>query len=636
MMKFFLAILFLLCNSFGRLHAQAPDYAAALATTAMKIWPDSFLLEGDKVAKWRYDQGVVLKGVEGLWRRTGEGKWFSYIQKSMDFYVGDNGSIRGYRPDEYNIDHINNGKLLLMLYQVTGKDKYRKAAALLRQQLLTHPRTSAGGFWHKKIYPNQMWLDGLYMAQPFYAEWARVFGEDSIFNDVTRQFVLMEQAALNPETGLLHHGWDESREQRWADKSTGRSPHVWGRALGWYGMALVDALEHFPQDHPGRVKLTGILNRFASAAVKLQDDATGLWYDIPDQVATSPNYPEASASAMLVYTLAKGVRKGYLPSSFMLPAQQGWQGVLDRFVKWEGGQANLHGTVAVSGLGGNPYRDGSFVYYMSEPVVVNDPKGMGAFINAANEMALHRVAKAPKPTAVVLDYYFNNEYRNTSDGRRERFHYTWEDRSNSGFSILGDIIESRNGKLQELKEAPCKKNLKGAGVYIIVDPDTEAETDQLNPLLPAHVKAVNKWVKKGGVLLLMGNDAGNVNLQSMNRLGAAFGVHFNADNFNTVEANKFEQGLVKAPASELFKKNYNLFIKELATLRTSAPARPVVWKDGKEIIAVSSFGKGWVVAIGDPWLYNEYVDGRKLPESFDNYAAAHDLVDWLLKRAAAK
>src|SRR5687768_8507255 len=395
----------LLLLFFIALQGNAQPWSQRLATTAMTLWKDSFTLEGDKTAKWRYDQGVILKGMEGIWAATGDARWFQYIQKSMDFYVSEDGSIKGYRPDEYNIDHINNGKLLLLLYRVSGKEKYRKAADALRAQLNTHPRTSEGGFWHKKIYPSQMWLDGLYMGQPFYAEYAALFDEDTVFNDITRQFVLMEKHARDPKTGLLYHGWDESRAQLWADKTTGLSPNFWGRALGWFGMAMVDALDHFPANHPGRDSIISILNRFAKAVTKVQDAKTGLWYDVVDKPGVPKNYTEASASSMLVYTLAKGVRKGYLPPSYLPYAKRGYDGIVRQFIKVENGQTNLHGTVAVSGLGGKPYRDGSFAYYMSEPVIVNDPKGMGAFINAANEMALLETAKPGAGKTVLLDRY---------------------------------------------------------------------------------------------------------------------------------------------------------------------------------------------------------------------------------------
>ena len=627
-MKKVLTIIFLLAV----VQLQAQQYAQQLAETAMRLWPDSFMLENDKVAKWRYDQGVILKGIEGLWTGTGEGKWFHYIQKSMDHYVREDGSIKGYRPDEYNIDHLNNGKLLLLLYSVTGKEKYRKAAELLRSQLLTHPRTSEGGFWHKKIYPNQMWLDGLYMGQPFYAAYAKLFGEDTAFNDIAKQFILMEGHARDRKTGLLYHGWDESRQQRWADKTTGLSPNVWGRALGWYGMALVDVLDHFPSNHWGRDSIINILNRFAKAVVSVQDANTGLWYDVPDKPKEPKNYFEASASAMLVYTLAKGVRMGYLPSSYLSQAKKGYKGILTQFIKTKNGQTDLHGTVAVSGLGGNPYRDGSFEYYMSEPVIVNDPKGLGAFIKASVEIEMLPTLSAAKGKTVLLDYHFNNEWKKGAHGKMVRWHYTWEDKSNGGFALLGDIFKMYGFKTASLETAPTPAALKSASVYIIVDPDTEKETEKPNYITAAHAKTISGWVKKGGTLVLMGNDAGNTDLKGLNVLAGEFGLRFNEDNRNLVEGAAFENGAVTIPAGHpVFRSARKLFVKELATIEVARPAS-LLSKDGKTIVAVKKYGKGTVFAIGDPWLYNEYVDGRKLPPGFDNYAAAHDLVKWLLKQ----
>jgi unsaturated rhamnogalacturonyl hydrolase len=611
--------------------AQPPAMTGqALAMTAMKLWPDSFALEGDKTAKWRYDQGVILQGIEGIWKATGDGKWFRYLQHSMDFYVQEDGSIKGYKPDEYNIDHLNNGKVLITLYQVTGQEKYRKAIELLRSQLRTHPRTSEGSFWHKSIYPNQVWLDGLYMGQPFYAAAAQLFGDDTAFNDIARQFSLIEQHARDPKTGLLYHGWDESRAQQWADTKTGLSPNVWGRALGWYGMALVDALDYFPANHPGRATLTGILNRFAEAVVKVQDAKTGLWYDVPNMPKESKNYFEASASSMLVYTLAKGARLGYLPARYAVAAKKGYAGIGKQFIKSEGGQTNLHGTVAVSGLGGKPYRDGSFAYYMSEPVIVNDPKGMGAFINAANEMAL---LEAPKPAAgktVLLDRYFNNEWKKGITGQPVRFHYTWEDRANSGFSMLGELFRNDGFRTASLDAAPDAQNLKGASVFLLVDPDTEKETAQPHFMNDTAATAIAAWVKGGGTLVLLANDAGNCELTRFNGLASRFGIRFNEDHVNMVQKDQFEQGLVSVEdGNPVFPTARRLYIKELASLDVKAPAKTILTKEGKVVMAVASYGKGRVLALGDPWLYNEYVDGRKLPPTFDNYAAARDLVRWL-------
>jgi len=346
------------------------------------LWRDS-----GYPAKWTYDHGLVLKGIEQVWRNTRDKQYLNFIQRNMDHFVSDDGSIRTYSLDDYNIDNILPGRNLLFLYKITGQEKYRKAAALLREQLKTHPRTSAGGFWHKNIYPSQMWLDGLYMGEPFYAEYAATFHEDAAFDDIAKQFILMERHARDDKTGLLYHGWDESRKQRWSNPKTGRSPNFWGRAMGWYAMALVDTLDHFPRRHPQRTELVAILNRLARAVAKYQEPSSGLWYQVLDKGGEKGNYLESSAACMFVYALAKGVRNGYLPASYRQVAQKGYRGIRKEFVKTDAsGQLNLEGTVSVAGLGGNPYRDGSYEYYLSEKVVTNDPKGVGALLLAVTEM----------------------------------------------------------------------------------------------------------------------------------------------------------------------------------------------------------------------------------------------------------
>lgn len=371
------------------LSARAQTGAAGMAATVMRIWKDSLTMQPGTPVKWNYDQGVILDGFTGLWKRTGDPRYLRYMQKSMDFFVEDNGDIRTYRLMDYNIDNIKNGHALLTLYNVTGNNKYKLAAAHLREQLKGQPRTSDGGFWHKQRYPWQMWLDGLYMGEPFYAAYAALFHEDSSFRDITRQFVLMETHARDARTGLLYHAWDESRQQRWANKVTGQSPNFWGRAMGWYAMALVDALDYYPAGDPGKDSLIAILNRTAAAVGKYQDTATGCWFQVLDKAGSKGNYVEASASCMFVYALAKGVRLGYLPASYRKVAAKGYAGILQQFIKKnKEGDITLAGTVSVAGLGGEPYRDGSYEYYLSEKVIDNDPKGVGAYLLAANEMEM--------------------------------------------------------------------------------------------------------------------------------------------------------------------------------------------------------------------------------------------------------
>lgn len=633
-----LIILMLAVLSSNAYSQQAP-YSQQMAVTAMHIWPDSFSVVPGKAARWSYDQGVILKGIEGIWLATGDPKWFNYIQRQMDYYVAPDGkSIKDYNNNHYNIDYINNGKLLLTLYRVTGKEKYKNAAQLLRDQLRLHPRTKEGGFWHKQIYPWQMWLDGLYMAQPFYAEYAQVFGEDTIFNDVTRQFVLMEKYSRDTKTGLLYHGYDESRQQQWADKASGHSSNFWGRALGWYGMAMVDALDYFPQDHPGRKKVIEILNRFAAAVVKVQDSKTGMWYDIVDMPTRKPNYPESSASAMLVYTLAKGARMGYLPVKYIANAKRAFEGLVKtKLTKDQYGFTNLEGTVSVSGLGGNPYRDGSFDYYMSEKVVQNDPKGIGAFIKAANEIEMLPFINTGRGKNVVLDNFFNNEWMKGPSGTQVPFHYLWEDRSNNGYYFLGNIFQQYGANITTLNQAPTMnskiRNLEKASVYIIVDPDTEKETAKPNYMTEGYATTIANWVKAGGVLVLQGNNNGNSEMQNFNILAKKFGITFNDDNQLMVQGNNYEQGaLVPGLHNPVFDAAKKIYIKEASSLTIKEPAKSIIGRDGLNYMAIAKYGKGTVFVIGDPWIYNEYVDGRKLPLEYENYQAAREWVKWLLQR----
>lgn len=631
MKKFFTIAVLLMCMI---IHAQQKPYSEQLAQTVMHIWKDSFSL--GKQAKWAYDMGVILKGFEGIWRNTGDVTYYNYIQKQMDYFVQDDGTIKTYEPEEYNIDHINNGKLVLLLYKVTQKEKYLKAAKMLRGQLKTHPRTNEGGFWHKKIYPYQMWLDGLYMGAPFYAEYAAMMSEDTAFNDVANQFIWMEKHARDVKTGLLYHGWDESKEQKWANKETGLSPLFWARAMGWYATALVDALDWFPENHPKRKELIAILNRLVNAIEKVQDAKTGLWLDILNYngPGKEKNYFEASASSQFVYAVAKGVRKGYLPASKITIAKRGYDGIIKQFIKEENGQTNLHGTVKVSGLGGNPYRNGSFEYYMSEDVIVNDPKGMGAFLLAANEMEMLPTQHIGKGKTVLLDRYFNSEKRKNVAGKMVYWHYVWDEYSHPGLIAWGHSFNKYGAKLSSLDTAPTAANLKAASVYIIVDPDHIKDNPSPNYVSAKDVKAISNWVRAGGVLFLMANDSANCDLEHFNKLAGTFGISFTNKSRNMVKNDEFETGLViPNDNKQIFSAPYKMYLKEISVLSVKAPAKAVVTKENDVIIAMAKYGKGTVLAVGDPWLYNEYVDGRKLPAEYANNTAAVDLVKWLLAQS---
>jgi unsaturated rhamnogalacturonyl hydrolase len=430
--------------------------------------------------------------------------------------------------------------------------------------------------------------------------------------------------------------------------------------MGWYGMALVDALDYFPAGHPGRKTLQQILIRYAAAIQKVQDPATGCWWDILDKPGEKGNYLEASASCMFVYTLAKSAREGYLPTLYHTTAEKGWQGIQKQFFSSAaGGQSTLGGTVSVSGLGGTPNRDGSYAYYISEKVVPNDPKGVGAFLLAADEMEM----QLPVNKTVLLDEYYNNEYHKDITGADVRFHYIWNEMDNNGYAIWGNIFNKLGAHTDTLTVAPTAANLAKASVYIIVDPDNEKESPKPHYPTDADGKTIENWVKAGGVLVLLANDSANCEFTNFNKLAALFGIQFNFDDYHKVTGSQFEMGAFTLPAMtvqdgpangvgyihndgrdekshstnfserSIFGNTKKIYIKELSTLSLKAPAKAVFTDAGHNIIAVARVGKGSVFAVGDPWFYNEYTDGRKLPADFENYNAAHDLAQWLLAQA---
>lgn len=357
---------------------------------------DSTIARYPTLAKeWNYQWGLVLKGVERVWRATGDEKYFAYIQHNIDRFVQPDGTIRGYRVDEYNVDRLNTGKVLFMLYEKTRAEKYKRALDLLRSQLDLHPRTNSGGFWHKQIYPYQMWLDGIYMADAFFAEYEATFAmRDSQcairnFDDIAHQIILIEQHTRDEKTGLLYHAWDESKQMPWANLLTSCSPHFWGRAIGWYGMAIVDILDFLPRDHSQRPALIAILNRACDALARVQDAASGVWWQVLDQGARPGNYLESSASSMFVYAFVKGARHDYLPAKYFDLARRAYDGIVKEFIKVDdAGQVHLTNTCKSAGLGGNPYRDGSYEYYIGEPRVSDNHHGVGAFILASAEIEL--------------------------------------------------------------------------------------------------------------------------------------------------------------------------------------------------------------------------------------------------------
>ena len=335
--------------------------------------------------RWDYKWGVVAKGMLDIWSASGDRRYFDYIKRSVDHFVGPDGSIATYERDAWSLDYINPGKVLFALLRETGDARYRAALDRLRDQLRAQPRTTSGSFWHKQIYPDQMWLDGVYMASPFLAEYAVAFGEPADHRDVVRQITLAFVHTRDPRTGLLYHGVDESRTQAWADARTGCSRSFWARAIGWYAMALVDVLDLLTDDAQ-RSTVIGILRQTADAIVRVQD-RSGLWWQVMDQGERAGNYLEQSASCMFAYALAKGARQGHLPAHHRRLASGAYEAIVEHFVRASAnGQVDVTGCCVGTGLGSTPDRDGSFDYYASRPVATNDHHGVGAFLLASVEL----------------------------------------------------------------------------------------------------------------------------------------------------------------------------------------------------------------------------------------------------------
>jgi unsaturated rhamnogalacturonyl hydrolase len=337
-----------------------------------------------------------------------------------------------------------------------------------------------------------------------------------------------------------------------------------------------------------------------------------------------------------VYTLAKGVRLGYLDPAFRKTALNGYDGIRKEFLHTDAaGALHLDGTVSVSGLGGKPFRDGSFGYYMKEKVIRDDAKGVGAFIQASNEIETIAGQKLGAGKRVILDSYFNNEHDKDMIGNARSSHYKWEERSNGGFQFWDRMLTRYGATTQTLYKAPDGTALKGAAGYIIVDPDIVKENPEAKFMDERSATAIADWVKTGGRLVLLLNDSGNCDLSHMNILTRKFGFEFNEDSRNHVDGRQFEQGaLVFNQSTPVLTTARKVYLKEISTIRIADEkmGKPVFKDKGDVLMVEAVYGKGRVFAVGDPWIYNEYVDGRKLPADFENFKAMDDLTRWLLAR----
>ena len=426
----------------------------------------------------------------------------------------------------------------------------------------------------------------LYMEQPFYAAYAKQFHEPEAFDEIANQFIWMEKHARDAKSGIA----------------------------GSYEMALVDVLENFPAMHPKRDTLIAILKRVADAINKAQNPLTGLWYDALNIPKQNENDLECNASAMFVCAIAKAVRLGLLPKRYLVVSTKGYNGIVKQYIKKEGkGSANL------------------------KESLIADSKGIGAFIQAANEMEWHATLKLGKKQVFLLDDYYNAEKKKDIKGVEYAYHYKWPEMYNNGFSFLGNVITSNGLQTKTLSEAPTVSNLKDASIYMIVDPDNITDNPTPNYMNDKDAQEIYNWVKAGGVLVLFHNDKPNADFAAFNKLSDLFGVHFNEDTYNRVVGKDYEGGKIDVPTKHQILKNVQIiYQKEVCSITAKAPAKSVLTKGDLVIFATAKIGKGTVFATGDPWLYNEYTDGRMLPAMYQNAEAANDLVKWLIAQIPVK
>lgn len=355
------------------------------STPDRTVWNIEKIRQG-KPASWNYIDGCMMTALLAMSEITGDRQYADFAERCIDWFVDESGAIRGYEAEDCNLDDINEGRVLFALYRTSGKEKFKKAAQFLRGQLERQPRTPEGNFWHKAIYPNQVWLDGLYMAQPFYALYEREFGAGD-YSDILSQIENVRRHMRDEEKGLYYHGYDASRKAFWADPVTGRSQNFWLRSIGWFAVALADLSEILPEGAE-RARLCEIFAELMQSVDRYADTETGLYWQVVDQGGREGNYLETSGSSMLAYAMLKGARLGVLGKEYAAKGEKTFRGIVDRYLSFSDGELNLGGICLVAGLGpeNNRRRDGSYEYYISEPVVQNDAKGVAPFLLCYTEV----------------------------------------------------------------------------------------------------------------------------------------------------------------------------------------------------------------------------------------------------------
>ena len=354
----------------------------------MPVWNIENIRLG-KAPGWNYIDGCMMTSLYTFYRLTGKKKYLNFVEQFIDYYVSDDGAILGYDKESYNLDNLNEGRVLFDLYRETGKEKYRAAIELLCSQICEQPRTTTGNFWHKKIYPNQVWLDGLYMAQVFYTRYETEINGGGNYADIVSQFRNVYENMYDKRKKLYYHGWDVSKISFWSDPETGLSKSFWLRSIGWYTVGLVDAISYFDSSHPAlKAELITVFRKTVEGLEQYIDADKQMFWQVVDRGGCEGNYLETSGSAMIAYAMMKGARLGYIEKRFAQIGESVFNGICKEYLKESYGSLNLGGICLVAGLGpeNNRRRDGTYEYYISEPVVENDAKGTGPFVMAYTEV----------------------------------------------------------------------------------------------------------------------------------------------------------------------------------------------------------------------------------------------------------
>jgi unsaturated rhamnogalacturonyl hydrolase len=559
---------------------DAQSWSQRAANTAIALWPNAPSPQGESAPLQGSRLALLLNGADAEWYNTANGRYYRYEKQKVDTLLA--------RENDVDLwTRMAIARPILRIGRVTQDTRYFKTADLLDKYLSAR----------SQIPVQQMDSAQIYESAPFYAEYAQVFQRPDDFSKITKLF---------------------SEDARGEEAGTSRAHAIGARDMGWYIAALVDTLPYYPNDDPTRELLLQILDRTAAKIIRAQDKSSGLWHE---SLATPWGVDDALATCMFTYALQKAVRLGYLTERHSENATYAWRGVLERFVKADGPASVAFINSVSSGRSrGINGADG-------------ERELTGAFLLASTEMEHARQATLARGRLVMLDSWFNSQQRTNSAGQKEYFHYKWSDYSDSGYSLFGSMFVDLGADLATLSVAPTVKNLKSAQYFVIVSPDIPAKNPNPHYAQARDADQVAEWVRRGGVLILMENDPPNADIEHLNLIADRFGIHFNSVLSHHVIGDNFAAGQIAVRGGgPIFRDPHTLYMKDTCTLSLNSPAKPLFEDRGDVAIAMSNFGKGTVVAVVDPWLYNEYTDGRKKPPMQDNYAAGQEFVRWLINQ----